>query len=823
MLNHSPSLLYQLAKTRILVLSILLTIAFSVSAQVETHPYTCYGKHQSVAKRVATSFEQKLIDDSNARSDTFDIQHYEIHIDITDYFGQTIDAHTTLSISARMDGQDDIRLDLKDLDITQVQVDGIPATFTHIGEVLEVDLGMTVNEGEVFYVDVWYNGHPYQDPQWGGFYFEANYIYNLGIGLSTIPPNFGRVWYPCFDTFVERATYDWHVTSANGHVPHCQGEFISETALGGDTLTRHYALDIPIPTYLSAIAAADYVTISYDHEGAYGTIPVLLHAKAGQQTSMETRFTNLPAAIDALEYWFGPYIWNKVGYVMTTVGAMEHATNIAYPQSMMSQSNVSNEGLFSHELGHLWWGDIVSPIIHNHMWLKEGNAEYSQHLMREWLSGRDAFLNEVKDNHLFVLETAHSTDNGFFALSPIPDDIIYGRHTYYKGASVVHNIRGYMGDSLFKVGMQAVLDTFYLSYMGPDDFESVLSSSTGVDMSDFFQDQIYSPGFSAFEIDSIDSEDLGGGQWLNHLWVQQKLRECPTAYNNVPIDITFLDENWERHVTTVHFSGELDEADIITDFEPIMVMLNAEGRLNQARMDYEEVYTETTSTLSLPWADYRLKVEELNEGDSLFFRGEHYWVAPDNSLMDDDIVMLSNTHYYTVDGQWPEGSRLTGRFNYEGVFDTYLDWDLVNSGSESDIGLVFRASQSDPWSVYPYTTMSGVGGGNGSAKADSLKKGEYTFALLDPLVNLSMNETIEWSLFPNPAQEAFTITSDHLGLVILEIYDRSGRLCRSERLNLIPSEAQIISLKDLDTGAYNVRLISSEGDIMSSQSLIKTE
>ena len=60
---------------------------------------------------------------------------------------------------------------------------------------------------QVYAIDVWYQGSPYQDPYWGGFYFVSDYIYNLGIGLTTIPPNFGKVWYPCFDNFVERATY----------------------------------------------------------------------------------------------------------------------------------------------------------------------------------------------------------------------------------------------------------------------------------------------------------------------------------------------------------------------------------------------------------------------------------------------------------------------------------------------------------------------------------------------------------------------------------------------------------------------------------------
>ena len=70
---------------------------------------------------------------------------------------------------------------------------------------------------------------------------------------------------------------------------------------------------------------------------------------------------------------------------------------------------------------------------HNEMWLKEGPAEYSGHLAEEWLYGRDAFVDVVKDNHPDILRTAHIVDDGFQVLSPIPDEHCYGTHTYCQG------------------------------------------------------------------------------------------------------------------------------------------------------------------------------------------------------------------------------------------------------------------------------------------------------------------------------------------------------------------------------------------------------
>lgn len=65
--------------------------------------------------------------------------------------------------------------------------------------------------------------------------------------------------------------------------------------------------------------------------------------------------------------------------------------------------------------------------------------------------GQAGLLQAVKDNHFRVLREAHLDDGGFRP-SPMPDEHIYGTHTYYKGASVMHNLRGYLGDKYFAKG-----------------------------------------------------------------------------------------------------------------------------------------------------------------------------------------------------------------------------------------------------------------------------------------------------------------------------------------------------------------------------------
>ncbi|MEO8588707.1 MAG: M1 family aminopeptidase, partial [Flavobacteriales bacterium] len=417
------------------------------TAHAQPNPYGChYFRNHGHTNAPLTAAERTQIDETIARSDTFDILHYDIAIDVTRYSAHTIFAATTVDYRALMPDQTYIRFDLLSLVVDSVTSPDGPLTFAYDGSFLRVDLPVAPVVGEEHALTVHYHGDPHRDPDWGGFYFESNYIYNLGIGLTTIPPNFGKVWYPCFDSFVERATYTYHVKSAGTYRLHGQGTFLGEEQLLGDTVIRSYELPQPITTHLSAIAVANYQDSVYIHTGANGDIPVTLTAKPANLAGMVSRFGDLGSAIDALEYWYGPYPYGRVGYVLTTDGALEIPTNVAYPDFMTTQSVSSNRGLFTHELGHHWWGDVVTPHIHNDMWLKEGPAEYSAHLIEEWIGGEAAFVKVVKDNQLYVLKQAHVDDGGFQPLSPMPDEYIYGTHTYYKGAAVVHNLRGYLGD-----------------------------------------------------------------------------------------------------------------------------------------------------------------------------------------------------------------------------------------------------------------------------------------------------------------------------------------------------------------------------------------
>ncbi|MBX7052433.1 MAG: hypothetical protein K1X54_10390 [Flavobacteriales bacterium] len=806
-------------------MKIIFSILFSLLAMLSwSQPGSRHGCHhyhnrdKSKYKYELTAQEKVLLNASIARSDTFDILSYTIHLDVTDVTNHMISASTTVKFRPLMENQSIIRFDLMQMTIDSVQGATGNLLYSYTDDKLTVALENIPALDDSLEITVHYHGVPYQDPVWGGFYFESGYVYNLGIGLSTIPPNFGRVWYPCFDSFVERATYEYHVKSAGTYRAHCQGSFLGETTLAGDTVIRSFAFDQAIPTHLSAVAVAAYVDHDYVHTGANGDIPVRLTAKSANMSNMQNVMQNLGEAIDACEYWYGPYAWERVGYILTTDGALEIPTNIAYPQYMVTQSIGSNNGLLAHELGHHWWGDIVTPHNHNDMWLKEGPAEYSSHLMVEWMDGQSEFIETVKNNHLDVLENAHLDDAGFWPLSPMPDEWIYGTHTYYKGASVMHNLRAYMGDELFRQGMTGVQQNYAYQDVTPEEFRDALEAESGVDLDDFFADQVFNPGFSVCVVDSFHvTQD--GEQYNINLHIQQKLRECPQYYHHIPLDLTIVDANNNREDYIVDINGQFTTLNIGSNLNPAMIILNGHNRLNQARMDHEFWIGQSTSFFpNLPYVEFRVEDEVLV--DSSLVRVEHIWAAPDNNDLGEGIFEISDQHYWIVDGLWNPGDHFSGRASYNGSTSDELDYDLYN-GDESNAVLLYRPNSSVPWQICPDFTHvpGGLTNGDGSFNIDTLRLGQYAFANGDASVNIHQvapTEDQNFSIYPVPTNDVLTISGHYRGheTALFDVYGMDGKM--SMRSSAIVQEhyTKKLNTSELPVGPYILRVTTADGEVI---------
>ena len=122
-----------------------------------------------------------------------------------------------------------------------------PLAFTHVGEVLDIDLGGTYGTADTLDLTVYYHGDPVIDASgFGGFYTGA-YTYNLGVAFTSVPHSYGRAWFPCFDNFVERCSFEFIVRTNNNRHAWCNGTLLSEASLGGGQWESHWIQDETMP------------------------------------------------------------------------------------------------------------------------------------------------------------------------------------------------------------------------------------------------------------------------------------------------------------------------------------------------------------------------------------------------------------------------------------------------------------------------------------------------------------------------------------------------------------------------------------------------
>ena len=250
-------------------------------------------------------FGQKITPTSkalNSRSDTVDVLNYQINLDMTNIGAQQIKGNCVVQFTPKINGVTQLDLDLQELNIDSITSGGTALAFSYNDTLINITLPSTLNTTDTSTVTVYYNGSPQTAPSgWGGFYFSNGYAFNLGVGFQDNPHNYGRIWFPCFDNFVERSTYEFNITTGGGKKAHCNGELTNEITISGDTITRTWSMNEEIPTYLACVAVAAYETVHWTFNGMLGMIPVELVGVASDTTNMKNSFVNFNGAFDAYE------------------------------------------------------------------------------------------------------------------------------------------------------------------------------------------------------------------------------------------------------------------------------------------------------------------------------------------------------------------------------------------------------------------------------------------------------------------------------------------------------------------------------------------
>ncbi|MCX7728951.1 MAG: M1 family aminopeptidase, partial [Bacteroidia bacterium] len=610
------------------------------------------------------------------------------------------------------------------------------------------------------------------------------------------------------------SVYDFYIITDSIRYAYCNGQLVNDMVSNGKR-TRHWQMAKDIPSYLASVAVADYTEVKQIITTPSHTIPAIIAARAADTNAVKTAFINLPHAVNIYEAKYGLYQWNRVGYCLVPFnsGAMEHATNIAYPQVAIG-TTAYEASLMAHELSHHWWGDLVTCETQEDMWINEGMATYSEMIFLENRYNYQQYQNQLLSMLSDMVQFGNFKEQQYWPVSGIPSQYTYGDHVYKKGAIVAHNLRTYLGDSLFFDGLKYVLNQKAYKNMNSSEFQLLLESYTGKNLNKFFQNWVFNGGYPVFVIDSVKYQSVGGGIYSAMVYVKQKLHGAPQYFDSVPVTVSFFNNSWQSFDVKATLSGSMTVFTTTLNFLPQFEILNYDKKLAYAALGDAKVI-KNTGNVSFP--NSKVSINVMNKGiDSSFLYIEHHFAEADSQkTQTGKKYKISNQHFWKITGKLSNGFYAKLRLNYNGniVYSGYgcMDTCLASFNADS-ITVLYRPHSASDWREMKFTKYPS-GPKSGMLYVDTLLIGEYTLAnkngIFTSVKEFEVEKMQEIKIYPNPSDNIISIelSTNRNDMYDTKIYSSDMKLIRTLRLKT----GEKIHIENLRAGTYFIVLKNEKG------------
>lgn len=133
-----------------------------------------------------------------------------------------------------------------------------------------------------------------------------------------------------------------------------------------------------------------------------------------------------------------------------------------------------------HEICHQWFGDLVTPVWWEDVWLKEGLAHYfefvgTDYLYPGWNMEKQRFLTDVLHEVMLLDGLASSHPVSQEVLKATDIDRVFDWIAYKKGAALIRMLANFMGHKVFQRGLQDFLTTHKFGNAARKDLWNTLS------------------------------------------------------------------------------------------------------------------------------------------------------------------------------------------------------------------------------------------------------------------------------------------------------------------------------------------------------------
>src|SRR5215469_11599568 len=399
-------------------------------------------------------------DEPYARSKDYDLQHSKIALRF-DVDQKKVIGDVTHTVTPLREGVEKISFDSVGLQIESVKVNRSAAKFSTTDEKLIVDLPKAGKVGEKYDIEIKYEGKPTK-----GLYFilpSKDYpngptqVWTQGESEDT------RYYLPTYDYPNDRLTTETILTVPSDWLTVSNGKLVSTSDAGKGMKTWTWRESVPSSTYLFSVVAGDFV----EQKDTWRNVPVTYYAPKDRGDRLNVNYSRTPAMIELFSKKLGvDYPWEKYAQSMVddfVAGGMENssattntATSLKNPK-LVPEYPMDEDELISHELGHQWFGDLVTTKDWGDIWLNEGFATFMETVWTEAHYGKDqADYNRWKTSRRWF--QSHNVYGKPIVRHDFDDSSEFDLNAYDKGGWVLYMLRHELGEDAFYAGLKHYLE-----------------------------------------------------------------------------------------------------------------------------------------------------------------------------------------------------------------------------------------------------------------------------------------------------------------------------------------------------------------------------
>lgn len=351
-------------------------------------------------------------------------------------------------------------------------------------EFLVVQLQGRLTAGETYLLYTEFVGELADDLE--GFY-RSEYVEDgvkKVVATSQMQATYARKTFPCFDEPAMKAVFNVIIFHDRGTVALSNGREIASKDLIRDGVpVRMTAFESTkrMSTYLLAFIVSDFTCIQATQNNNL-LIRIWARTQAIDDRQGEYALNVTGPILQFYEqYYNATYPLSKSDQIALpdfNAGAMENWGLVTYRETALLYDPVlSSTGnkervntVISHELAHMWFGNLVTLQWWNDLWLNEGFASYVEYLGADYAEPTWNMKDQIilYDMHrVFAVDALASSH----PLSRREDEVnsptqiseMFNTISYSKGAAVLRMLSEFLTEPVFAKGLSTYLNTFAFS------------------------------------------------------------------------------------------------------------------------------------------------------------------------------------------------------------------------------------------------------------------------------------------------------------------------------------------------------------------------